>query len=537
MGQPEPVLPFFRLRMPFEPVLALSGRARIWFSRAFLPWAIMLLAAISYYAGSQIGFLLTPKYTPISTFWPPNAIVLAILLLTPSRIWWVIMLAVLPAHLLIQLKTGIPLATSLTWFAGNTGEALLGAALTRHFARHRPLFRSLRGVVVFLTFGILLPTFVTSFLDAGGVRLTGLGRDFWGLWATRLTSNVVSDLTIVPIIVIVGLSGISWLREIRLARYFEAAALVFALVATSLLVFGREGSASSIPLICLPLLPLVWAAVRFGCGGLSVSMLGVALISLWNTVHGRGPLGAQGALDGVLAVRVLLIVFCVPLMLSAALLAERLGNEVRLKTTRNDLIRAHEQESHRIARELHTDIAGRLTLVSLGVDQFRTKSDVAPSLDRLYGEIQRVWTETLELSHAVYPFTVEYLGLENALKKLCYDTGAHSGVNVSFSAESVPSSLSVEASRRLFRLAKKALDNIIQYSHATRATVELRGSGGRVFLRIAAPGVDINAHRAEGIGLRWMCEQVLSLEGTFEITGAPQAGTLIEASVPIQVSS
>jgi two-component system, NarL family, sensor histidine kinase UhpB len=148
-----------------------------------------------------------------------------------------------------------------------------------------------------------------------------------------------------------------------------------------------------------------------------------------------------------------------------------------------------------------------------------------------------MWTETLELSHAVYPFTVEYLGLENALKKLCYDTGAHSGVNVSFSAESAPSSLSVEVSRRLFRLAKKTLDNIIQYSHATRATVELRGSGGRVFLRIAAPGVDINAYRAEGIGLRWMCEQVLSLEGTFEITGAPQAGTLIEASVPIQVSS
>jgi integral membrane sensor domain MASE1 len=315
MGQPEPVLPFFGLRMSFEPVLALSGRALIWFSRASLPWAIVLLAAISYYAGSQIGFLLTPKYTPISTFWPPNAIVLAILLLTPCRIWWVIMLAVLPAHLLIQLKTGIPLATSLSWFLGNAGEALLGAALTRFFVRDRPLFRSLRGVVVFLTFGILLPTFVTSFLDAGGVRLTGLGRDFWGLWATRLTSNVVSDLTIVPIIVIVGLSGISWLREIRLARYFEAAALLFALVAASLLVFGREGSASSIPLICLPLLPLVWAAVRFGCGGLSVSMLGVALISLWNTVHGRGPLGAQGALDGVLAVRVLLIVFCVPLML------------------------------------------------------------------------------------------------------------------------------------------------------------------------------------------------------------------------------
>jgi len=75
--------------------------------------AIALLVAVSYYAGSQIGFLLTPAQSAISTFWPPNAILLAAFLLTPPRIWWVSLLAVMPAHLAIQLRNGIPLLSSL----------------------------------------------------------------------------------------------------------------------------------------------------------------------------------------------------------------------------------------------------------------------------------------------------------------------------------------------------------------------------------------------------------------------------------------
>src|SRR5580693_3859143 len=72
---------------------------------------ITLLVAIGYYAGTKIGFMFTPPQTPTATFWPPNAILLAALLLTPVRIWWALLLAVLPAHLLAQLHAGIPLST------------------------------------------------------------------------------------------------------------------------------------------------------------------------------------------------------------------------------------------------------------------------------------------------------------------------------------------------------------------------------------------------------------------------------------------
>jgi integral membrane sensor domain MASE1 len=62
------------------------------FSRTAL---LALLVAISYYVGSQIGFLFTPTQTPIATFWPPNAILLAAFLLAPTRMWWAFLLAVL----------------------------------------------------------------------------------------------------------------------------------------------------------------------------------------------------------------------------------------------------------------------------------------------------------------------------------------------------------------------------------------------------------------------------------------------------------
>ena len=214
MSHRELPLPLFRQRRSIDSLSASDiGTALAAVPASYRTSIIALLVAISYYAGSQVGFLLTPTDTPIATFWPPNAILLAALLLTSPRIWWVLILAAFPAHLFIQLRTGIPLISALLWFVGNTGEALLGAVLVRIFKKDKPLFESVHGVIVFLACGVVLPTLATSFLDAAGVILTGLGQNYWIVWTTRLTSNIVSDLTIVPTIVIFGVKGLSWSAE------------------------------------------------------------------------------------------------------------------------------------------------------------------------------------------------------------------------------------------------------------------------------------------------------------------------------------
>jgi len=497
---------------------------------------LALVTAVCYYIGSQIGFFLTPAETPIAVYWPPNAILLAILLLTPRRIWWVLVVAVLPAHFLIQLRTGIPALSAMGWFLGNVGEALVGAACIRHFQKEKELlFATIRGVVTFLAFGVLLAPLLTSFLDAGSTVLTGLGRGYWTLWVTRLTSNMIANLTIVPTIMTFVSEGIHWFRKVGRTQNFEAALLTAATIVVSFLVFARGNLFDRGPAFVLAPLPLlVWAAVRFGPLGLNFTMLEVTLISVWSAMEGRGIFEHSTMFYRTVSLHILLGLSVLPLLLMATAIAERRSNE---EASRGELIYAQEQECHRIAQELHTDIAGRLTLAGFSVDELRASSDAYAKLplNKLYDEISDIFKAVLHLSHKVYPFGVEYLGLACALIKLCRDTGTQGGMTIKSSVEDVPFNLSLGVSLRIFRVAQIALRDI-QERKAKTATVELKVGSGRMLLRITDDGIGMGLQSSKDLGLTYMRQQILSLGGTLKIMPAPCGGVVVEATMPIEVS-
>lgn len=506
-------------------------------ARVFNTPLIALVVAIGYYLGSQIGFLLTPASTPIATFWPPNAILLAALLLTPTRVWWVLVLAVFPAHLFVQLSAHLPLISSLIWFVGNTGEALLGAMCVRIFKKDKPLFESVYGVIVFLVFGVLVPTVTTSFLDAAGALLTGLGQDYTMLWTTRLSSNIVADLTIVPTILIFGVKGFSWFRRANLWAYSEAAVLTMSTVVVNLLVFGRESAISTFwAFIYAPLLLLIWALLRFGSGGASASLLFLAMLAVWNTMHGRGPLATQSLVYAVLSLHFLLTVLAISLLTSGALIVERRSSEEALRAKCGNFVHAQEQERYRIARELHDNILQRLTLLGLNLDELRAASLVFAKtpLNKLYEQISDISKVIRDLSHDLHPFMLEYLGLPRALRKLCRDTGARCGITIDFSGDHLASPLAADVSSCLFRAAQEALQNIAQNSHAKTALMELRLEGRAVQLRISDDGVGLGS--SEGAGMTLVREQLLALDGTLRISSVPSKGTVIEVSAPITTS-
>jgi hypothetical protein len=84
------------------------------------------LVGVAYYVGALVGFALKfPSHSP-SALWPPNSILLAALILLPTRQWWVALLGAFPAHLLVQLPSAVPVVMSLAFFLSNSCEALLG---------------------------------------------------------------------------------------------------------------------------------------------------------------------------------------------------------------------------------------------------------------------------------------------------------------------------------------------------------------------------------------------------------------------------
>ena len=277
--------------------------------------------ALAYYAGARVGFALTPASQPVSTLWPPNAILLGALLLAPVRSWYWVLLAAFPAHLAVELGSGVPLPMVLSWFVSNCAEALLGAAGVRFFIDRPVRFDTFRRVAVFVVFAALLAPFLSSFLDAALVQWNGWGTaGFWEVWRVRFFSNVIAIVTLVPAIVTWGNTDIASLRSIGWRRMLEAAALAGGLLVVCAVVFSRSSLAVH---AYAPLPFLLWAAVRFGPGGASAGLLVLALVSTWGAIHGEGPFVGRSITDNVLALQLFLFVTYVPLMTLAAAIRQR----------------------------------------------------------------------------------------------------------------------------------------------------------------------------------------------------------------------
>ena len=308
-----------------------------------IAWHLVLaavLTSIVYYFGARLGFALTFQEHPVSTLWLPNSILLAALLLTQYRWWWLVLLAVFPAHLLVELHSDVPLSLVLCWFVSNTSEALIGATIIRRFSDAPTRVDSIHRVAVFFA-AALIATSLSSFLDAGFVILNGWGKQgYWHVWRLRFFSNVLAELTVVPVIVMWIRPGVMTVRRVTFGRALETAALITSLLFVGLGAFSwhQLGSISSPAVLYAPLPILLWAAVRFGPKEVNTSLVVVAILATWGAVHGRGPFTAPSPEENALGIQLFLIVFAIPLMFLAAVLKE-LSRAQRIASENEDQLR------------------------------------------------------------------------------------------------------------------------------------------------------------------------------------------------------
>lgn len=308
--------------MGYDRRVAVTFRGRDHFSPSLGVAAAALAVAVGYYIGANLGFVLRlPPSTP-SVMWPPNAILTATLLLAPPRRWAIYLLAALSGHLAAELGMGWSWTFVLAIFATNCSEALIAAVVVRRHSDAPGRFDTLRRVVVFLVGAVLLAPFASSFLDAGVVT-TLQGEPYWAVWRARFFANVLTELTVVPAVAIVITSASGWVRRAPLRRQLEAGLVGAVLVVVGTAAFGTSdyGVIPGVPRSPLALLLpfLLWAAVRFGPGGASLSLLITGLVAISTVMH-RVPVPAR---DEVIVLQMFLSVIAIPLMCLAALIEER----------------------------------------------------------------------------------------------------------------------------------------------------------------------------------------------------------------------
>jgi integral membrane sensor domain MASE1 len=333
-------------------------------------WAApALLVAVGYYLAARIGFAFTLQPYPISTLWPPNALLLAALLLAPTRAWWWLLAAALPAHLLVELQSGVPVVMVLGWYISNCSEALIGAGLVRAFVPWPLRLDSLRNAGIFLFGGALAGPLVSSFLDAALVSLIGWGeRGYWDLVGTRIFSNTLAALTVAPLILTLASIEIPRLRAARTVRFAEAAALFAGLAATCLVVFDlpQFSNHTAPALFYAPLPFLVWAALRFGPAGTASAIAVMVVATIFGTVNGLGPFAGSTPQETAREMQLFLSAVAVPMLLLAVVLHDRArveldAREQRLQLTHLSRVAMLGELSGGIAHELNQPLTAILS--------------------------------------------------------------------------------------------------------------------------------------------------------------------------------
>src|SRR4030095_15925586 len=234
-------------------------------------------------------------------------------------IWWFLLFAAFPAHLIAELQSQVPPSMVVCWFVSNCSEAIIGAGLTRYLLRGPVRFDTLRSVAVFCMCAAFLGPFVSSFVDAGFVALNSWGEgSYWQNWRMRFFSNALTALTLTPAIVTwCNFRPTQW-KRISSSRALEGSILFLGLVIASTVILYNARTNPDPVLFYVPLPFLLWAVFRFAARATSAAILIVTFLAIWSSAHGHGPFTNQSAETNARSIEMFLIVMAVPIMLLAA---------------------------------------------------------------------------------------------------------------------------------------------------------------------------------------------------------------------------
>ncbi|HEX6938380.1 MAG TPA: MASE1 domain-containing protein [Longimicrobiales bacterium] len=289
--------------------------------------ARVLLAAGLYLVAVRLGLLLGPIEQTAMTFRPAAGVGLAAVLLWGNGVWPGIFVAQLAA----DVVSGAPGAAALASAAGNAVGALAGGYVIRRIAGPDSRFERLRDMLALLIVPVgstaLIPT-----IGLAGHALAGLVpwdrlHTLWGAW---WLGDFAGTIVAAPALLVWADQPRPWLRAgARLEFGILIASLVAVLVAAfgDVLPLGR--AAYALAHVAIPC--VIWAVLRFRQHGAVTTVVLVAAIVTWQTLHGHGPFARAGASESGIHLQAFLVVLSVGSQLLAAATAERERAEAELR--------------------------------------------------------------------------------------------------------------------------------------------------------------------------------------------------------------
>ena len=280
---------------------------------------------MAYVITARLGFQLAFAAEQVTTVWAPTGIAQAALLLWGPALWPAVWVGAFIANAL----TDAPLWTAAAVASGNTLEAVVALLILRTVSGFDPTLRRIRDVVAFVAVGAATSTALSATIGVATLCFAAVQpwARFGDLWTTWWLGDAFGSLVVAPALLTAARAA----QASRRAWAVTALAVLGSLLMTQA-VFGQTlvtaNRHTPFEYIVFPF--VIAAAVRLGQPAVSLMVLGVSAVTVWNTVRGSGPFAGTEIRDSLFLLQVFIGVLAgTGLVLAAAILERRTGERRR----------------------------------------------------------------------------------------------------------------------------------------------------------------------------------------------------------------
>jgi len=217
--------------------------------------------------------------------------------------------------------------------------------------------------------------------------------------------------------------------------------------------------------------------------------------------------------------------------------------EANLRYYLSEVHRAQEEESRRLALELHDGVLQALTRLCIDVDEVMVErkidEETTQQLSSIRSRVMDVMGEIRRVSRQLRPAILDKFGLVPSLEMLVDEIADSGRVQCCFSFTGHQRRLPAEAELQLFRIAQEALNNAVKHSNGSHIDLAIDFRKTKMKLRIAddgdgfeLPTVLSDLPQTGKLGLTGLAERTRLLNGQFDIETKAGQGTIISVTVP-----
>jgi two-component system NarL family sensor kinase len=218
------------------------------------------------------------------------------------------------------------------------------------------------------------------------------------------------------------------------------------------------------------------------------------------------------------------------------------GLVIELERSRNEIVRAREEERRRLRDDLHDGLGP--ALAALGMQADMARDEVGPGangLDRRLLELREgldvALADVRRLVYGLRPPALDELGLVGALREHASRLEHRGGLEIAIEAPATMPALPAAVEVAAYRIAQEALTNVARHAGACQCDVRI-DVNGTLALEVADNGCGLKPGAPAGVGLASMRRRAAELGGELELVARESSGGLtVRARLPLDAQS